>query len=168
MSAIKKITIEGMEKLKKELDYLKNVKRKEIAGRLREAMSFGDLSENFSYQQTKEEQGFIENRIFELEQIIKSASIIKKEKQNNRIQVGSLVLIENNNQKEEFQIVGSEETNPIQNKISFQSPLGKALLGKSIGETINIETPNGKISYKILEINNGPRQNRTAAFTLQM
>ena len=152
MNMIKKITIEGKEKLKKELDHLKNVKRKEMAERLQEAISYGDLSENFAYQQTKEEQGFIEKRIFELEQIIKSANIIKKEEKNNKIQVGSIVLIENNNQKEKFQIVGSEETNPLENKISFQSPLGKTLLDKSVGEIIEIETPNGKIKYKILEI----------------
>jgi transcription elongation factor GreA len=148
----KKITIEGMEKLKKELNELKTIKRKEIAQRLQEAISFGDLSENFTYQQLKEEQNFLENRIYELEQIIKSAIIVKKEKQSNKVQVGSIIKVISNNQKQEFQIVGSEESDPIQNKISFQSPFGKAILNKSVGEEIEVNTPNGKISYKILEI----------------
>jgi transcription elongation factor GreA len=147
-----KVTIEGMEKLKKELDYLKNIKRKELAKRLQEAISFGDLSENFSYIQTKEEQNFLENRIFELEKIIKSAIIIKTEKQSDKIQVGSFIKVISNNQEEEFQIVGSEESDPTQNKISFQSPFGRAFLNKSVGKTVEVETPNGKISYKILEI----------------
>ena len=152
MNKVKYLTIEGMEKLKKELDFLKNTKRKEIATRLQEAVSFGDLSENFAYQQTKEDQNFLENRIFELEQTIKSATIIKEKKQTEKIQVGSIVLVENNNEKQEFQIVGSEETDPFQNKISFESPLGKALLNKSAGEIVEIETIKGKVSYKIIEI----------------
>jgi len=152
MVKTKQLTIEGMEKLKKELDHLKNTKRKEIAERLQEAISFGDLSENFAYQQTKEEQSFLENRIYELEQIIKSAVIIKKNRQTDKVQVGSFVLVEMKKQKQEFQIVGSEETDPFQNRISFESPLGKALLNKLVGSLVEIETPNGKVSYKILEI----------------
>ena len=152
MNKIKYITIEGLEKLKKELNYLRTVKRKEIAERLREAISQGDLSENFAYQQTKEDQNFLEDKILKLENTIKQAKIIKKEKQTDKIQVGSQILVESNKEKEQFQIVGSEETDPEKNKISFESPLGKAFLNKSVGETIEIETPNGKISYKILKI----------------
>ena len=150
----KQITIEGLEKLKKELEYLKNIKRREIAERLREAISFGDLSENFAYQQTKEEQNFLENRIFELEQLIKSSVLIKITKQTNKVQLGSIVLVENKNtnKQEKFQIVGSEESDPFQNKISFESPLGKALLNKFVKEVVEIQTPKGRAVYKILEI----------------
>jgi len=152
MSKIKYLTIEGLAKIKNELDNLKNVKKKEIAESLREAISFGDLSENFAYQQAKEEQSFLENKIFELEHIIKSAVIIKNKKENGKVQIGSIVTIENNNKKEQFQIVGPEETDPLQNKISFESPLGKILLNKSVKEVVEIQTPKGKINYKILEI----------------
>lgn len=152
MNNIKYITQEGLEKLKKELNDLKTIKRKEIAGRLKEAISFGDLSENFAYQQAKEDQNFLEGRILELENIIKQAQIIKKTKQTNKVQVGSQILVECKKEKEKFQIVGSEETDPEKNKISFESPLGKAFLNKLVGEIIEVETPSGKISYKILKI----------------
>jgi transcription elongation factor GreA len=148
----KKITIEGLEKLKKELDFLKNVKRKEVAKCLQEAISFGDFSENFTYQQLKDEQSFLENRIYELEQTIKSVVIIKTKKQSDKVQIGSIIKVISNNQTQKFQIVGSEESDPTQNKISFQSPFGKAILNKSIGETVEVKTPHGKVNYKILEI----------------
>jgi transcription elongation factor GreA len=148
----KKITIEGVEKLKKELDYLKNIKRKELAKRLQEAISFGDLSENFAYQQLKEEQSFLESRVLELEKTIKSAAIVKTEKQGDKVQIGSIIKVVSGDEKQEFQIVGSEESDPVQNKISFQSPFGKELLNKPVGEIVEIETPKGKVSYKILEI----------------
>ena len=152
MNKIKYITIEGLKKLKKELNYLKTVKRKKIAELLREAISQGDLSENFAYQQAKEDQNFLEKRILELENTIKQAQIIKKEKKTDKIQVGSIVLVEFNKERGQFQIVGSEEADPEKNKISFESPLGKAFLDKTAGETTEVETPNGKISYKILKI----------------
>ena len=153
MNNIKYITQEGLEKLKKELNDLKTIKRKEIAGRLKEAISFGDLSENFAYQQAKEDQNFLENKILELENTIKNARVIKKERQTDKIQIGSIVFVESNNRERlQFQIVGSEETDPEKNKISFESPLGKAFLDKTIGEIIEVETPDGKISYRILDM----------------
>ncbi len=152
MDKIKYITIEGLKKLKKELNDLKTIKRKEVAERLKEAISQGDLSENFAYQQAKEDQNSLESRILELENTIKESQIIKKEKQTDKIQVGSIILVESNEKKERFEIVGSEETDPEKNKISFESPLGKAFLNKTVGETIEVKIPNGKISYKILKI----------------
>ena len=153
MNNIKYITIEGLEKLKKELNYLKTVKRRKLAKRLEEAISQGDLSENFAYQQAKEDQNFLESRIIELKNLIKESQIIKKQKQTDRVQVGSIISTESDNkEKFQFEIVGSEETNPAQNKISFESPLGKAFLNKMVGETAEINTPRGKSSYKILEI----------------
>lgn len=149
----KYITLEGLEKLKKELNYLKQVKRKEIAERLKQAIAFGDLSENFAYHETKEAQGFLEGRILELEGIIRSAKIIKKQKQTDKAQVGSTVLlIDFNNEKQKFQIVGLEEANILKGKISFESPLGQAILGKSEGDRIKIKAPEGEIQYKILKV----------------
>lgn len=148
----KYLTLEGLEKFKKELNYLKTVKRKEIAERLRHTASFGDLSENFAYRETKEAQFFLEGRILELEETVRNTKIIEKKKQADRVQIGSTVLVVSNNKKGKFRIVGSEETNPEQGQISYQSPLGKALLGKSVGAKVKIETPTGKIEYKILKI----------------
>jgi len=148
----KYLTFKGLEKFKKELNYLKTVKRKEIAERLKHAASFGDLSENFAYQQTKEDQSFLEGKILELEKIVNQAKVIEKKKQNGRVQIGSIVLVASNNQKEKFQIVEPEEINLQEMKISYQSPLGKALFGKSVGAKVKIETSEGKIEYKILKI----------------
>ena len=148
----KYLTFKGLEKFKKELNYLKTVKRKEIAERLKHAASFGDLSENFAYQQTKEDQSFLEGKILELEKIVNQAKVIEKKKQNGRVQIGSIVLVASNNQKEKFQIVEPEEINLQEMKISYQSPLGKALFGKSVGAKVRIETSEGKIEYKILKI----------------
>lgn len=149
----KYITLEGLEKLKKELNYLKQVKRKEIAERLKQAIAFGDLSENFAYHETKEAQGFLEGRILELEGIIRSAKIIKKQKQTDKAQVGSTVLlIDFNNEKQKFKITGPEEADILEGKISFESPLGQAILGKSEGDRIKIKAPEGEIQYKILKV----------------
>lgn len=148
----KYLTFKGLEKFKKELNYLKTVKRKEIAERLKHAASFGDLSENFAYRQTKEDQSLLENKILELEEIVNQAKVIEKKKQNGRVQIGSIVLVVSNNQKEKFQIVEPEEVNLQERKISYQSPLGKALFGKSVGTKVRIETSEGKIEYKILKI----------------
>ena len=131
---------------------MKTVKRKEIAERLKHAASFGDLSENFAYQQTKEDQSFLEGKILELEKIVNQAKVIEKKKQNGRVQIGSIVLVASNNQKEKFQIVEPEEINLQEMKISYQSPLGKALFSKSVGAKVRIETSEGKIEYKILKI----------------
>ena len=148
----KYLTFEGLEKFKKELNYLKTVKRKEIAERLRHAASFGDLSENFAYRQTKEDQSLLENKIIELEEIVNQAKVIEKKKQNGKVQIGSIVSVTSNNQKEKFQIVEPEEVNFQERKISYQSPLGKALFGKSVGVKVRIKIPEGKVEYKILKI----------------
>ena len=147
------LTPEGLEKLKKELNYLKTVKRKEIAESIKYAASFGDRSENFAYQQAKEDQSFLERRILELENIIRNVKVIKKEK-TGKVQIGSMVTIVSldNKKTEKFQIVGPEEVDLKEGRISFESPLGKALLGEYIGVKIKVETLEGKIQYKILKI----------------
>lgn len=147
------LTKKGLEKLKKELKYLKKVKRKEIAERLKQTASFGDLSENAAYQEAKEAQAFIEGKILELEKIIALAEIIKP-KRNGKIEIGSKVSLKLLESGEEFnfQIVGEAEADPLSGKISYKSPLGKKLLGKREGDLVKIETELGKKEYKILKI----------------
>ncbi len=155
----KYLTKESLEKIKKELDYLKTEKRKEIGEKLKVAISFGDLSENAAYHQAKEEQSFLEGRILELEHLIKSSEIIKVKPHSGWVQIGSIVFLHNLARKkglfkkpEKFEIVGAVEADPISGKISSESPIGKALLNKPKGAIVEIETPQGKIKYKIVKI----------------
>jgi len=151
---LKYLTPEGLEKIKKELKYLKTVKRKEIAERLKRAISFGDLTENAAYQEAKEAQAFLEGRILELEKEIREAKVVKKIDKAHWVQVGSTVWLvkEDNNKKQKFQIVGTVEVDPLNGKISIDSPLGKALLNKPEGAEVIVETPNGKVKYKIIKV----------------
>ncbi len=145
------ISKQGLEKLKEELDYLKKTKRKEIAERLKRALEQGDLSENAEYQDAKDQQAWTEGRIAELKNKIRSAQIIKKEK-NGTITVGSQIKIKNGGREIEYTIVGSQEADPLEGRISNESPIGKAFLGHKQGEKINVQTPEGEIQYKILAI----------------
>ncbi len=148
----KYLTLEGLKKVKKELDYLINVERKEIAKRIRHAASFGDLSENAAYDEAKDAQGFLEEKIRRLKKVLSQAQVIKKEK-SGKVQIGSIVYLKSeNNKKQKFQIVGSEEVDIMKGRISQESLIGSALLGKSKGEKIKIKTPEGKIEYEILEV----------------
>lgn len=151
------ITKEGLEKLKEELNFLKEVKRKEVAERLKEAISYGDLSENAEYEEAKNEQAFVEGRILELEEKIKYAKIIDdKSKKGAIVQLGSKVVIQNlttkNKGGEEFTIVGSTEADPMNYKISNVSPVGKALLDHIAGDTVKVSAPAGFMEYKILKV----------------
>jgi len=150
------ISPEGLEKLKKELDYLKNTKRKEIVESLQRAIDFGDLSENSEYLEAKETQAFVEGRILELEAFIKEALILPKNRQGNSAQIGSTVLVSldstQKSDKEKFKIVGAEEANPLEGKISADSPFGKAILSKQKGSIVQVDTPRGKVYYRILGI----------------
>jgi len=148
----KYLTPEGLEKLKKELKYLKEVKRKEIAERLEKSISFGDLTENSEYHETKEAQGFLEGRILELEDLINNAVIVPLEKQKGLAQIGSTILVKTGPNKEKFKIVGAAEANPLEGKISADSPLGKAILNQTKGVMVEVETPQGRVQYKILKI----------------
>jgi len=145
------LTYEGLEKMKKELEHLKTVKRKEIAEELEVAISFGDLKENASYQSSKDAQGLTEERILELEDAIRNSVVAKKNNTNN-VQIGSKVKIKINNSEKTFHIVSPNESDPIKGKISYKSPIGKALLEKLSGEKVKIETPNGIKDYEILKI----------------
>ncbi|MBI3336046.1 transcription elongation factor GreA [Candidatus Peregrinibacteria bacterium] len=152
------LTREGLKKLKEELDELKNVRRKEVAQRLKEAISYGDLSENSEYEEAKNEQAFLEGRVLELERKIKNAKIIterRSEKRGKEITVGSTVTFRNRTKQsdeESFTIVGATEADPFDAKISNESPIGKALLSHCSGETINIDTPAGLMRYEILKV----------------
>jgi len=147
------LTQEGLEKLKKELDNLENVKRKEVTERIRHTASQGDLKENAGYHMAKEEQGFIEGRIKELKEIINQAEIISKKDKKEEVQIGSLVQLEFDGKKEEFQLIGPEEADILNNKISFKSPLGESILNKKKGDIVIVETPDGQKKYKIFDIN---------------
>jgi len=148
----KYLTKEDLEKIKKELDYLKKVKRKEIAQRLKETSAMGDLTENSAYQEAKEAQGFLEGRILELENLIREAKIVEKIDGAKWVQIGSIVLLSSCKKKEKYKIVGTGQANPSKGEISIDSPLGKVLLDKPEGATVTVETPKGKIKYKIIRI----------------
>ncbi|MBI2624919.1 MAG: transcription elongation factor GreA [Candidatus Nealsonbacteria bacterium] len=150
----KYLTKENLEKLKKDLQYLKEVKRKEMAERLEKSLSFGDLSENFEYQEAKEAQAFLEGQIAELEELINSAVIVEKgDRASGFVQIGSTILTSSGGlKKDRFIIVGAKEANPLEGKISVDSPLGKAFLDKPEGAVIETVTPIGKAKYKIVKI----------------
>ena len=148
----KYLTPEGMQKIKKELEELKTVKRREIAKRLKKAVSFGDLSENADYSQAKEDQEMMENRIIELEDIIRSSVIVSKKQNIGIVEIGSIVILEQGGKKEEFKIVGSEEADPFKGEISIESPIGLAILNKPKGAEVQVLLPKGTIKYKILQI----------------
>jgi transcription elongation factor GreA len=149
------LTAKGYKRLQEELNNLKGPIRKELAKKLRAAIQQGDLSENADYIYAKEEQGFIEGRILELEQTLKYVVIIDEQNRSGDIiEIGSRVTIqESNHSPETFQLVGSKETDPINGRISYESPIGKALLEHKVGDKVLINTPEGNIEIAILEIN---------------
>ncbi len=144
-------TSEGLAKLKKELEFLKIAKRKEIAESLKHAIAFGDLKENAAYQEAKEAQGFLEGKILELEKILRNAKVIKKNS-NDIVCLGSKVLFMLNQEKMEVEIVGPNETDPANGRLSSQSPLGACLCGKKLGQSGIFEINGRKMKFKILSI----------------
>ena len=142
----------GFEKLQLELKELKNKTKEEVLKRLNQARAMGDLSENSAYSAAKEELNLIEGRIAELEEILKNAEIVEGNNNKNIVQVGSSVVVEINGQKEQFEIVGEFEADPLNKKLSHTSPIGQALTGKKVGDWVEVEVPAGKIKYKIVEI----------------
>ena len=143
---------EGIETIKKELQELKTKKRQEITKRLQEAKDLGDLSENAEYFEAKEAQSFNENRIVELEKLLKNAVVIETSSKEDIVRVGSTIEVKSNNGAEIFNIVGSAEAEPQERKISNESPLGRAFLGRKIGDEIEIKSPSGITKYKIIKI----------------
>jgi len=147
------LTLQGLEKLKNELKERKTKVRREIAERLEEAKALGDLSENTEYSSAREAQAFNEGRILELEEIIRNAVVVSsRKKKKKEIQIGSDISVKCGNQVKHFTIVGSQEAEPEEGKISTESPLGKAFLGHKPGDIVEVKTPRGKMKYKILSI----------------
>lgn len=148
------LTSEGIEKIKIELDDLVNNKRPDIARRLRAAIEMGDISENADYIKAKEDQGFLEGRIQELEHIIKNVVIISENNNADCVEIGSEVIVKEEGYDEEtFFIVGSKEADPENGKISYESPIGKSLLKHKAGEIVRVNTPAGFTNFKIIKIN---------------
>jgi len=146
------LTAEGVANLKQELDDLVANQRPKIAGRLKEAKEYGDLSENAQWDDAKDQQAFVEGRISEIENILKHSVVIEQPKGNDTVGMGSVVHVEVEDGVQEYTIVGSPEANPELGKISNESPIGKALLGSKKGDQVEVETPSGKMTFKIKHI----------------
>ena len=147
-----KITKEGLEALKNELDTLVGVKRPKLVDRLSNARSQGDLSENADYQSAREELEFLDGRIEELTELVRSASIVAKTSKASGVDVGTKITVKFNGAKHIYEMVGEWEADPMNKRISPESPLGKALYGKKVGELAEVEAPAGKLTYEILAI----------------
>ena len=149
------LTYEGLKKLENELEYYRSDRRREVAERMKQAKSFGDISENSEYDEARLEQAQIEQRIIQLESTLKNARIIDEDDVNTeKVSIGCKVKILDIDADEvfEFQIVGSTESNPDESRISNESPVGGALIGHSANATVSVQTPDGVIKFKILEI----------------
>ena len=149
------LTDEGLKNYNDELEYLKTVKRKEVAEKIKVALSFGDLSENSEYDEAKNDQAMLEARISQIESILKNAKIIdESELTNERIHIGSKVKVHDFDFDEDvvYQIIGSDEADPCNGKLSDESPVGAALIGHQAGDIVEVETPDGIIKFEILEI----------------
>ena len=149
------LTKDGLKQLEAELDYLKSEKRLEVAQKIKEALSFGDLSENSEYDAAKNEQAQVEEKIVKLENMLKNVKVISDEETSSgSVTIGCKVTVYDMEFEEELEytIVGSTEANPVNFKISNESPVGKALLGKTEGDVVEVEAPQGSLSFKILKI----------------
>lgn len=149
------LTEEGYEKLEKELDHLVNVKRREVAKRIKVAREFGDISENSEYDDAKNEQAFVEGRIKEIENMLRNAKVVKNDEvSDHTVNIGTTVKLKDIDSEEVFTytIVGSAEADPLKNKISHESPIGKSIIGHKIGDKVKVEVPSGIMEYEILSI----------------
>ena len=155
MSKLNKITNEGLKKLEDELSFLKTIRRKEVSEQIKTARGLGDLSENSEYDEAREEQAKVEARISELENMLENVEVISEhELTTDTVNVGSKVRVfdEKNNEEIEYTVVGSSEANALKRKISDQSPIGSALMGAKVNETVTAYTPGGELNFKIIEI----------------
>ncbi|MDO5041421.1 MAG: transcription elongation factor GreA [Peptoniphilus sp.] len=148
-------TAEGLEKIESEIEYLKTVRRKEVSERIKVALGYGDLSENSEYDEAKNEQAQVEERIAKLETMLRNAKVIDENQLNKDVvNIGSKVKIKNllDGEEDEYSIVGSAEADPLEGKISNESPVGSKLIGLKAGDTVEIEVPDGIVKYEVLEI----------------
>jgi len=145
------LTLDGLKNLEQELDYLKSVKRRDVAERIKQAIEFGDISENSEYDDAKNEQAFIEGKIMELEKKLRNARIIE-EADSDKVSMGSTVIIKDLEFGDvfEYTIVGSTEADPAGNRISNESPVGEALMGKMVGSVIEVNVPAGILKYELV------------------
>lgn len=146
------LTPKGLQEAKTELEYLKTEKRQDIAGRIQQAREYGDLTENSEYDQAMEDQSMVENRIAELESILKKVKIIEETPESEFVIIGSTVKVEMDNEIDEFTIVGRVEADPSKKRISNESPLGSALLGAKKGEEVEVATPIVRYKCRVLEV----------------
>lgn len=147
------LTKEGFQRLQEELEHLRTVKRQEVADRLHEAMEGGELIENAEYEAAKNEQAFVEGRIQELDALLATAHVIEESQHAGVVAVGSTVSIQEQGFKEEtYTIVGAAEANPREGKISNESPIGKAIIGRTVGDSVAVTTPSGTYKVKILKV----------------
>ena len=150
-----KLSAERLEELKQELTYLKTVREKEVADQIKEARSFGDLSENSEYDEAKNEQGKLYSRIAELENILANCVVIEEHATDpNTVRLGSRITVKDSvtGDEETYQVVGSQEADPMNGRISEDSPFGRALLGRAVGDKVQVDAPAGVLRYQILEI----------------
>jgi transcription elongation factor GreA len=150
------LTKEGLLKLERELDKLKSEKRREVAERIKSAIGYGDISENSEYEDAKNEQAFLEGRIITLEKMLKNAKVADSDVGTSVVNVGLTVVLKDMEVSDtvQYTIVGPAESDVFENKISYESPVGKALMGKSVGNEVNVVVPAGTFKYVILEIKN--------------
>jgi transcription elongation factor GreA len=147
------LTASGMKKLEEELEHLRNVRRTEVAIRLREAMEDGELIDNAEYEAAKNEQAFVEGRILELDRMLSQAKIIEHKGKGDQVEIGATVVIKEGNRKPEtYTIVGAAEANPKEGLISNESPLGRSLLGKKIDDLVEVKAPDGTLKFRIVKI----------------
>ncbi len=149
------LTAEGLARLEKELQHLKTVRRREVAERIKRALEFGDISENSEYDDAKNEQAFVEGRIITLEKMLRNSRVVDEESIDaSIITIGSKVTVKNLNTGDtmSFMIVGSAESDPSENRISDESPVGRALIGKKVGDVVEIDVPAGKLNYEVMEV----------------
>ncbi|NLA72842.1 MAG: transcription elongation factor GreA [Clostridiales bacterium] len=155
------LTYEGLRELQEELEHLRSVGRKEAAEKIKTALSFGDLSENSEYDEAKSEQGKLESRILEIESMLRRAKILEEDVVSETVQIGSKVIIKavaRGAKPMELRITGYAQANPAEGRISDESPLGKALIGKRAGDKVTVEAPKGAAVYKIVEISSGSKK----------
>lgn len=149
------LTEEGFEKLENELEYLETEKRREVAKRIKVAREFGDISENSEYDDAKNEQAFVEGRIQEIKNMLNNAHVVKDEEVTDKqVNLGTTVMLHDldSDEKIRYTLVGSAEADPLNHKISNESPIGKAILGHVIGDEVTVETPAGEVDYEIISI----------------
>lgn len=148
------ITKRGFDKLRRELEELVKVRRPEVAERIKEAVSFGDLTENAEYAEAKEEQAFVEGRILEIEEVLRTATLVQPQggKSLKTAQIGCVVALSGEGQLKKFSIVGKGEGDPLGGEVSSDSPMGQAVLGKGLGDVVIVSTPGGNKQYKITRI----------------